>query len=161
MHKAVAMAQMYPVIRETLQAGGTVTLTSTGASMMPMLRHGEDTVTLEPAVGVLRINDIVLYRRDNGQFVLHRIVGMDQNGDYILRGDNQLTLEHHVRRQQVIGRLLAFTRKGRRIACTSVRYKAYVCLLPVLRALKPEFRWINRHMRGFGCFIRRREKENG
>ena len=161
MHKAVAMAQLYPIIEETLKAGGCITFASTGASMMPMLRREGDSVTLEPVKEELRRNDVVLYRRDSGQFVLHRIVGMDRDGDYILCGDNQLTLEHHVGQRQIIGRLLAFTRKGRRIACTSIRYRAYVCLLPALRGLKPEFQWIVRHMRAFGRYIQRRENGNG
>ncbi len=135
----VTMAQLYPVIEETLQRGGSVTLTPTGASMMPMLRHQRDTVTLGTIDGPLKINDVVLYKRNNGEFVLHRIVGMEKNGDFIMCGDYQLVPEHHIKQQQMIGRLLSFTRKGRHVLCSCFSYRAYVCLLPVFRTLRKVF----------------------
>lgn len=139
MHKPMAMADLYPMITEVLEARGCVSLTTTGVSMLPMLCDRRDTVVLEPVISPLHVNDVVLYRRDNGQFVLHRIVGIEANGDYILCGDNQLITEHHIAHRQVIGRLQAFIRKGRRISCTSPRYKAYLYLLPLLRLLKRGF----------------------
>ncbi len=136
MRKVVPMADLCPVMEETLKAGGLVSLTSTGTSMLPMLKHQRDIVILEQITSPLHVNDVVLYRRESGQFVLHRIVGMESNSDYVLCGDNQFIQEHHIARQQIIGRLQSFTRKGRRISCASPSYKAYVCLLPLLRFLK-------------------------
>lgn len=144
MHKVVSMADLYPVMEEAMLAGCRVTLTVTGASMLPLLRHRQDTVTLETVTGRLRPNDVVLYRQADGRFVLHRIVGMEKNGDCILCGDNQLVWDHHVKRRQIIGRLVAFTRKGRKIACTSPWYLAYMLMLPSLRLVRN------------GCFIARR-----
>ena len=135
MYKVVAMAEMYPVVEEALRVGNRITITVTGTSMLPLLRHQLDNATLEPVTGPMHVNDVVLYQRENGQFVLHRIIGMEKNGDCILCGDNQLVCEHHVRRQQVVGRLTAFTRIGRKVACTSVWYKAYICVLPALRLI--------------------------
>ncbi len=136
MSKAVTIADIYPVIEEKFHAGGSVTLMASGISMLPMLRHQLDTVVLGPVTGPLSINDVVLYRRQNGEFVLHRIVGLESNGDYVLCGDNQFVLEHHIGYWQMIGRLQAFTRKGRFITNNSLSYKAYICLLPALRLLK-------------------------
>lgn len=136
MHKVILMAELYPVMEETLKAGGLVSLTSTGTSMMPMLQHQRDTIILAPVKNPLHVNDVVLYRRISGQFVLHRIVGLESNGDYVLCGDNQSIPEHHIARQQVIGRLQSFIRKGRRISCNSPSYKVYVTMLPLLRFLK-------------------------
>ena len=136
MHKVIPMAELYPVMEETLKTGGLVSFTSTGTSMMPMLKHKRDIVILEPVTNLLHVHDVVLYRRDSGQYVLHRIVGREPNGDYILCGDNQFMLEHHISRKQMIGRLQSFTHNGRRIACTLPSYKAYVALLPLLRFIK-------------------------
>ena len=44
--KRVNLAEMLPIIEETLAAGGTVKLPITGTSMLPLLRSGRDTVTL-------------------------------------------------------------------------------------------------------------------
>lgn len=136
MHKVVAMAELYPVVEEALSAGGSITLTSTGTSMLPMLRHQRDAVILERAAFPLRVNDVALYRRANGQFVLHRVVGMGPDGGYMFCGDNQFLLEHHIAHRQVIGRMRAFTRGGHRISCDAYGYKAYVFLLPALRRLR-------------------------
>lgn len=138
MHKLVAMADLYPVIEETLAAGGCISLTSTGVSMLPMLGDRRDTVILEPVTSSLHVNDVVLYRRNSGQFVLHRIVAKEPDGDYVLCGDNQFILEHHISRRQIIGKLQSFTHKGRNIFCDSPIYKIYICLLPLLRFLKHE-----------------------
>jgi len=134
--RAVTLADLYLVIEEKLRAGGRVSLMASGVSMLPMLKHQRDTVVLGPATGTLLVNDVVLYRREGGQFVLHRVVGLESNGNYILCGDNQFVLEHHINHKQVVGRLVGFIRNGRRISCTSPWYKAYVLLLPVLRFLK-------------------------
>ncbi len=140
MHKVVAMADLYPILYETLHAGGIVSLTSTGTSMLPMLKHQRDSITLEPITSPLLVNEVVLYRRDSGQFVLHRIVGRESNGGYVLCGDNQIVFEHNIEYRQIIGRLQAFTRKGRYFTKESLPYKVYVGLVPALRLLK---RWIS------------------
>lgn len=136
MHKDVAMAELYPVLVEALRWGGHVTFTATGVSMLPMLRHMRDTVTLRPARGDARVGDVALYRRESGQFVLHRIVGLEENGDYVLCGDNQFVRERFVRPRQVIALMASFSRKGRVYRCDSALYRAYVCILPALRLVR-------------------------
>ena len=65
---------LMPVIRERLEAGETVEFMPRGVSMLPLLRQGRDAVVLSPLPERLRKYDVVLYRRRNGQYVLHRIV---------------------------------------------------------------------------------------
>ncbi|MDO4846276.1 MAG: S24/S26 family peptidase [Oscillospiraceae bacterium] len=82
-----------------------------GTSMLPLLRQREDVVVIRPCENV-RFLDVVLYRRDDGQTVLHRIVGF-RDGKYILRGDNQTVNEYGVPRERIIGKLSAFYREGK------------------------------------------------
>jgi hypothetical protein len=84
--KVVSIEELYPVFSEKLQSGGSFILTVTGNSMFPLFRHGLDSIEVFPAPDKLKKNDMPLYRRDAGQFVMHRIVGFDGNGDYILCG---------------------------------------------------------------------------
>ena len=91
--------------------------------MLPMLRQGVDTVVLSPVPEQLRKYDIPFYRRDNGQFVLHRIVAVGEN--YTCIGDNQFELEPGVRKEQVIAVVSAFSRGGREIPVTSLGYRCY------------------------------------
>ena len=77
-----ALDEMMPVIREKLDAGGEVRLPASGRSMTPLFRDGKDTVILEAADKKgLKKYDMILYRRDNGQYVLHRIVGRSGGRD--------------------------------------------------------------------------------
>ncbi|MDO5436494.1 MAG: hypothetical protein Q4G19_09010 [Clostridia bacterium] len=44
------------------------------------LRGGRDGILLTAVSGPLKKNDVVLYRRANGQFILHRII---RAGEYV------------------------------------------------------------------------------
>ena len=65
--------ELLPIIDQKLKDGGKVSFTPYGISMMPLLFPGRDSVTIETPKRDLRKNDIVFYRRKNGQFVLHRV----------------------------------------------------------------------------------------
>jgi hypothetical protein len=70
----VSMAELVPLFQEQLEMGRSVRFAPRGVSMLPMLRPGLDTVVLSPAPERLRKYDLPLYRRDNGHYVLHRVV---------------------------------------------------------------------------------------
>ena len=55
--------------------------------------------------------DIPLYRRDSGQYVLHRIVDIKDDG-YVMRGDNRDILEYGIEDSQIIGVLTHIIRGG-------------------------------------------------
>ena len=112
-----------PLIREQIALGGSVRISPRGTSMLPMLRQGMDTVVLSPVPEQLRKYDIPFYRRDNGQFVLHRIVAVGQTCTCI--GDNQFQLEKEVRKEQIIAVVTAFSRGGREIPVTNLGYRCY------------------------------------
>lgn len=134
--KSVALDDLMPVICEKLDIGGRVNLPSTGMSMAPLFHHMRDEVELETADGrVLRKYDMVLYRRDSGQYVLHRIVGYTEEG-YILRGDAQYISEAPVRPDQIIAYVTGFKRNGHRHSCREFKYRLYAIV------------WVNT------CFVR-------
>lgn len=114
-----------PLIRERLAAGEDVQFTPRGTSMRPMIHGGRDHVVLSPVKGELKKHDIPLYRRDNGHYVLHRIVRVGES--YTCIGDNQYQLETGVRPDQVIAVVTAFVRDGKRYKVTDPSYRAY-CL---------------------------------
>ena len=114
---------LLPLIREQIALGGSVRISPRGTSMMPMLRQGMDTVVLSPVPERLRKYDIPFYRRDNGQFVLHRIVAVGET--YTCIGDNQFQLEREVRKEQIIAVVTAFSRGGREIPVTNLGYCGY------------------------------------
>jgi len=119
----VRLAQLLPLIQERLDAGESVRITPHGISMRPMIVDGRDEVVLSPLPGKLRKYDLPLYRRDNGKFVLHRIIRVTPEG-YLISGDNQYELEE-VSRQQMLAVVSAFVRKGRSHTLREPGYRLY------------------------------------
>ena len=121
--RPLSLDDMMPTIRQTLADGKTVTFTPGGTSMLPMLRPNRDSVTLSPLPQRLKRYDLPLYRRDNGQYVLHRVVKAGQT--YTCLGDNQFYKEPGLRQDQMIGVVTEFIRDGKRIPVTDLRYRIY------------------------------------
>ncbi len=112
-----------PQLQQSLEEGKHISFPPRGTSMLPMLRQGIDTVELTAAPEKLKKFDLPLYLRDNGQYVLHRIVKV---GDaYTCVGDNQYELEYPVRQDQILAVTCAFTRNGKRIPVTAFSYRLY------------------------------------
>ena len=124
--KEIRLEALFPIMEATLAAGKSVHFSPRGISMLPMLHQGVDTVTLSPLPDMLRKYDLPLYRRDDGHFVLHRIV---RAGDtYTCCGDNQYVYESGLRRDQMLALVTAFTHKGKTVPVTHPGYRLY-CIL--------------------------------
>ena len=95
-----------------METGAAAPLVISGNSMSPFLVHGRDTVYLTPPPNRLKKGDMILYHRDSGSYVLHRICAAE--GDtFCLIGDGQQEKEHGIRRDQVIALVTAVRRKGK------------------------------------------------
>lgn len=128
-----------PLIQETLAAGKTVTFSPRGTSMLPFLRQGVDQVVLSPLPEQLRKYDLPLYRRDNGQYVLHRIV---KAGDvYTCVGDNQFELERGIRRDQMIALVTSVIRPNKTVTMSAWTYRFYCRFWHCTRPLRRVIRW--------------------
>lgn len=128
MNKVVSIDEIVPLMKEQINRDGCVKFTPKGNSMLPTLRNNLDSVTLMKPRFPLKKYDIVFYLRDNGQYVLHRIVKAEPDGTYIMRGDNQFCNEAGLRAEQIIGVVKKFTRKGREYTGDEWFYKLY-CII--------------------------------
>ena len=124
MNKDFSVADITPVIGELIKSGTDVCITVTGNSMFPMISSRRDSVVITKAPDVLKKYDIPLVRRENGDYVLHRIVKVKKD-EYYLNGDNQYFVEKGIKNSQVIGVVSSFTRKGRNIKCDDFCYMMY------------------------------------
>ena len=122
-NNTVRLDALMPLIRERLAAGESVRFSPHGTSMLPMLKDGRDQVILSPLPDKLKKYDLPLYQRENGQYVLHRIVKVKD--DYTCIGDNQFVPEKGLRHDQMIGVVTHFVRKGKEYSTECFRYKAY------------------------------------
>lgn len=120
--------EIAPLIQADVKRGTDIRLTVTGNSMYPMLRGGKDSVILTaPLPYTLKKYAIPFYRRDNGQYILHRIIRM-KNGLMSVSGDNQTCVEYPVGQHQVIAVVKGFYRGNRYIPCSNPLYRLYAWL---------------------------------
>ena len=141
----VRMEDMMPLIREKLVENQSVQLSPVGISMLPMLRQGRDCVILKPVSGRLKKYDIPLYQRDDGHYVLHRIVKVGDT--YTCIGDNQFCKETGVRQDQLIAVVAAFTRDGKQCRLDVPSYRAYCRFWHYTRTVRWLYRGIKRRLR--------------
>lgn len=133
----VAFAELMPFIEDSFRQGLTVTLPVTGNSMRPLFFHKRDSVVLSACDPYsLKRGDVPLYRRDNGLYVLHRIVRVDED-TYTLTGDAQWALEVGLPKKNVLAVMTGFIRKGRAVDCRCFGYRVYVAVWMCLRPLRP------------------------
>ena len=128
MNNKVTMQELLPFIEEAFKNNKTFTIPITGTSMLPLLVQGRDAVTLKKCEEPLKKGDLPLYRRKDGTFVLHRIVDIDKNGNYIMCGDNQFLKEYNLEHSQIIGIVSEITRDGKTFSATNKKYQKYVKL---------------------------------
>ena len=63
-----------------------------GISMRPFLYDG-DYAYLSPLPGKIKKGDILLFQRENRQYVLHRVYKTRRDGSLLMLGDSQVTAE--------------------------------------------------------------------
>ena len=100
--ESLPLAALESVIREELASGGSAVINIRGQSMLPLMKEGVCNVRIVPPKFPLKRYEIPLYKRADGQFVLHRVIRVKKNG-YVCRGDHQLQKEFPVTEAMVIG----------------------------------------------------------
>ena len=112
---------------EILAKEGRLIYSNVGDSMLPLIRQNRDLVVIERPAGRLRKFDVPLYRRDSGQYVLHRVLKVREN-DYVLCGDNRCSRETGITDRHVLGVLTAVIRDRKELSVNDWRYRLYVRL---------------------------------
>ncbi len=116
-----------PLIEATLSAGAAFHFYQRGTSMLPMLKEGRDSVSIvSPSVRAPKVGEVILYRRKNGAFVLHRAVKIAKDGSFVCCGDNQTSLERGVQPESIIGVLDGYYTNDIWISADDAEYKKYV-----------------------------------
>lgn len=123
-----------------------VEITLAGVSMQPLIRKGRDVVTILPVEGELKKGDIVLFRRADGAYVVHRIFRIEKDR-IITLGDNCENPDPPISRAQILG-IVKTIRRGRRVIETSSaaqqRYgKIWMKFLPLRKRIL-HFRFVIR-----------------
>ena len=111
--RTVDTAEYIEMLRGLLEESNEVSLPVTGGSMTPFLGDGRDQVFLRKPDRPLRRGDVALYRRDNGDYVLHRIHRVHDGGEsFDMAGDAQSRIERGIRDDQIVAVVTRARRKG-------------------------------------------------
>ena len=124
MNRTITLEEIFPLIQEQLETGGSASFISHGTSMKPLLKNGENKITLIKPTKDPKKYDIIFYRRDDGRFILHRIVDI-KDGCYVCRGDNQFQDEFPVTKDSIIAVLIEYTKNGKTKKIDSFSQKLY------------------------------------
>lgn len=135
----IKSCEILPVIQELLKEKKSVRLTVTGSSMHPFLLEGRDSVELSSAeFSDVKKGDIVLILRENGQYVLHRIISRGDHVFYIV-GDAQKEIEGPLYPEQLIAVVTSVWRANRHIKCSDSYWKIlsllWLKLLPLRNSI--------------------------
>lgn len=143
--------QLFPLIKELLTANKTVRLKVRGNSMYPFIRSDLDDITLEHAdFDAVKKGDIVLIKRRNGAYVLHRVCKITADAFYMV-GDAQQDLEGPLYPEQLLAKGVSIVRNGRELRCDAwgMWLAAWIWLLarPVRPFLFKAYRKVRRALR--------------
>ena len=127
-----------------------------GDSMMPLIDQRTDLVTIKAVKGSCKKYDIALYKRDSGQYVLHRIL-RKRKDDYVICGDNRWKLEYGITDKHILGVMTALVRNGKTIPLTGFRYWCYVHLWCDLFLIRASVLWIKALPRRCKRWIKRKK----
>lgn len=94
-----------------------------GISMEPLFHNKKNVVEVAVPTEPVRKRDMVLYIREDGTSVIHRVVGIKEGG-YVIRGDNCFS-DEFVPADQIAGVCTRFYRNGRWIQTSDPLYRMY------------------------------------
>ena len=138
-----------PLFLEQFQAGRSVRFSPRGVSMLPMLRQGIDSVVLSAVPEKLQKYDLPLYQRDDGKYILHRIVEAGET--YTCIGDNQFVAETGIRHDQMIALVTGFYRGETYHSVEEPGYRLYCRFWHYSRPVRHFWRrgigWLRRKIR--------------
>ena len=138
--RLVDTAEYVGVLRGLVEEGHEVSMLVSGSSMSPFLIHLRDTIYFKKPDRPLRAGDIVLYQRDSGQYVMHRI--LRARGDvYDIIGDAQTEVERGVRRDQIFAIITRVKRKGKLIGPGDFWWTFFARVWTKLIPLRPLIAW--------------------
>lgn len=108
--------------KKAIEEHGAYVTTPTGKSMMPFIKGERDSVVIEKPQSALKRMDVCLFRRQDGAFVIHRLVRAEKD-NYVFRGDGCYFTEKGIRDADILGVMTGFYRKDKYISAQSTGFR--------------------------------------
>ena len=113
-------------IERSIKELGYAVVPITGTSMLPLLKEGRDLVELESCSQErLKKGNVVLYKKNDGTLVLHRIIKTENGEFFTVLGDHKFNNDERVNKNQIIAVACGFFIKGRYVNEKTRWYRLY------------------------------------
>ena len=106
--------------KTALENSGVITVVPKGNSMWPFIKGGKCTVIIKKPISPINQLDVVLFQRENGDFVLHRVTKIDGE-ELVVKGDN-FNYQENISSAQVLGVMEGFYYKNKYTASNDQKY---------------------------------------
>lgn len=150
----VMMDELAKIMKNEVE-GSTFIFNVSGTSMIPLLITN-DKVTIVKTKSVKK-NDIILYQRKDGTYVLHRILKI-KNDVFYLCGDNQAKLEYPIYLEDIIGKVISYKKLdnlNNEYNLKNFKYKLYVWIWSnrfirrvILKIIRPKYMKLEQKNKG-------------
>ena len=105
---------------------GCAVVPTEGTSMLPLLKEGKTLVELAAnGEKQLKKGDVVLYKKNDGTLVLHRIIKAESGELFTVLGDHQFKNSERVNKNQIIAVAKGFYINGRYVDEKTCWYRIY------------------------------------
>ena len=113
-------------IERCIEEIGCAVVPIEGTSMLPLLKEGKTLVEVESRnTKQFKKGDVVLYRKNDGTLVLHRIVKAGSDNIFTVLGDHQYNNAEQVNSEQILAVMTGFITNGRHIDENTLWYRIY------------------------------------
>lgn len=118
--------------------------------MWPTLKNAGQSVVIVPKTGRLNKYDVPLYKRKDGQYVLHRVMEVTPDG-YVMCGDSQFVYEYGITDDMIVGVMKGFYKGRKYVDATNKKSYKTALFLHKHRTIKRvvmKFYYLFRRLRG-------------
>ncbi|MCH5180758.1 MAG: S24/S26 family peptidase [Erysipelotrichales bacterium] len=132
---------LFPLMEESFNNNLKFELPVNGTSMLPLLHTGDYVLLESIKTAKIKKRDVIFYKRENGQYVLHRIY-RKRDTSLIMLGDNQLNKET-LNANLVIAKMVGYTHENKFVSIKSFKYRLYSFIWNIypLRFLIMKVKW--------------------
>ncbi len=103
------------LLEDTIEKGASLRFKASGFSMIPFIRNG-DVVVVSPLSKDMDLfgRTVAAIHPGSKNLAVHRVVGTT-GGDYILKGDNVVSVDGIVPKKDILGYVSNIERRGRKV----------------------------------------------
>lgn len=135
---SLTMRELMPYVEEELNNGKDVLLPVKGYSMTPFLINNRDSIILTRVNSrTVKVGDLVMFRREDGSYAMHRICRDNGNNTFDILGDAQYVADRNIRYDMIVAYVPKAIRNGKEVDCEKGAWRSIMTRYMRLRMKHP------------------------